>query len=62
MLMGLANAKHLAFMDLVNNGFLAGFRDFNRKSYVNRRETIMTLTLTLFGNNADCTFFIKPVG
>ena len=51
----LANAKRSAFMDLKLNGFLAGFRNFNPKSYVNRRETVMSLPLTPFANNADCT-------
>ena len=58
----LANAKRLAFMDLISNGFLADFRDFYPKLYVNQRETVMSLTLTLFANNGYCTFFIKLVG
>ena len=58
----LANAKRLAFTELVSNGFLAGFRHFNSKSYVNWRETVMSLTLTLFANNADCDFFVERVG
>ena len=49
-------------MDLVSNGFLAGFHDFNPKSYVNRRETVMSLTLTPFVNNAYYTTFIKLAG
>ena len=58
----LVNADSSAFMDLVNNGFLAFFCDFNLKAYVNQRETAMSLTLTPFANNADCTVFIELVG
>ena len=49
-------------MDLVSNDFLAGLRDFNPQSYVNRRETVMSLTLTPFVNNAYYAIFIELVG
>ena len=42
-------------MDLVSNGFLGGFRDFNLKSSANRLETVVPLTLTPFANNANST-------
>ena len=48
-------------MDLIINGFLAGFRNFNSKSYINRRETVTSLTLTLFAHNADYIVFIELV-
>ena len=56
-----ANAKCFAFMNLVSNGLLAGFRDFNPKLYVDWREAIMSLTLMPFANNEDCTFFIEQL-
>ena len=49
-------------MNLVGDGFSAVFRDFNPKSNVNRRETVMSFVLTPFANNGDCTFFIELVG
>ena len=61
MLMCLSKCQTLGFHGF-SNGFLAGFRDFNPKSDVNRRETVMSLTLTPFAKKGGCTSLSIQLG